>query len=117
MADNGAAIMWGDPKTGREKKALDLFGSVIALNDKAVAEGRLASWDVVLFEPSAVPPDGVMRVYGTSEQVNAFLQSDEFEEALQKATLMLNNVGVRRFVTGGALMEVMGKYTGLLDSL
>ncbi len=60
MADNGAAIMWGDPKTGREKKALDLFGSVIALNDKAVAEGRLASWDVVLFEPSAVPPDGVM---------------------------------------------------------
>ncbi len=56
-------------------------------------------------------------MYGTSEQVNAFLQSDEFEEALQKATLMLNNVGVRRFVTGGALMEVMGKYTGLLDSL
>jgi hypothetical protein len=117
MADHGAAVTWGSPKSGREKKSMDLFGSVIALNDKAVADGRLASWDVVLFEPGAVPPNGAMRLYGGLEQINAFLGSDEFKDALQKATLVLDNVGVRRFVTGDALMESVGKYTELLDSL
>jgi hypothetical protein len=31
--------------------------------------------------------------------------------------LIVNNVGIRRFATGAALAEEIGKYAGLLDAL
>jgi hypothetical protein len=117
MADYGAAISWGDPKTGREKKSLDLFGEVMTLNEQAVGDGRIESWDVVLFEPVGSPPTGTMRVYGTAEQIEAFVASTEFTGSLQRASLLLDHVGVRRFRTGNALMEGVGQYSALIDSL
>ena len=117
MPDYGAAISWGDPKPGREKQAQDLFGSVVGLNETAVADGRLSSWDVVLYEPNGAPPTGAMRLFGTREQVHAFLESDEFKESLGKATLFLDNVGVRRFVIGDALMEAFGRFAEQVKSL
>jgi hypothetical protein len=117
MSDYGVVVTWGDPKTGREKKALDCLAEATTNNDKAVANGKIASWDVVVFEPSPTPPAGVIRIYGTQEQIEKYINSDEFLDPLQKATLTVNNVGIRRFTTGAALMEEIGKYAGRLDSL
>lgn len=59
MADHGVAVTWGDSKPGREKKAIDVFAEATTNNDKAVANGKIESWDVVFFEPSGTPPAGV----------------------------------------------------------
>jgi len=117
MADHGVAVIWGDPKPGREKKALDSFTEASANNDKAVADGRIESWDVVFFEPTGTPPSGAIRIHGTREQVDDYVQSDDFLVPFQRASLLVNNVGMRRFFTGEALLEGMGRYTQILDSL
>jgi len=117
MADYGVAVTWGEPKPGREKKALDVFMEASANYDKAVANGKIESWDVVFLEPSGTPPAGVIRLHATREQIEEYLQVDDFMVPFQRAWLVLNNVGMRRFVTGAALMEGMGRYTQVLDSL
>jgi hypothetical protein len=105
MADYGVVVTWGDPKAGREMKSLDLWTEVVTQNDKDVAEGLIDSWDAVVFEPSGTPPAGVMRCYGTREQIDTYVQSETFQTNLIRASLLLHNVGMRRFRTGNALAE------------
>ena len=117
MADHGVSITWGEPKAGREKKALDLFAEVSASYDKSVANGKIESWDVVIFESTGTPPAGAIRIHGTREQVEEYVQSEEFLIPFQRASLVLNNVGMRRFFTGAALLEGMGQFAQVVDSL
>jgi hypothetical protein len=117
MADYGVAVTWGDVKPGREKKALELWADSVGINEKAVANGRLDSWDAVLFEPSATPPAGVTRLFGAQDQVEAFIRSEDFQDVIGRASMLLFNVGVRRFVAGNALVETFGRYSKLIDSL
>ena len=117
MADYGVVVTWGDAKPGREKKALEVFADATANNDKAVANGKIASWDVIVLEQSATPPAGVIRIQGTQEQIDEFIRSDDFLDPFQRAALLVNNVDIRRFVTGAALMEGLGRYSQLIDSL
>ena len=117
MSDYGVSVTWGDPKTGREKKALECLAEATTNKDKAVANGKIASWDLVVLENSGTPPAGVIRIYGTEEQVEAYIRSDEFLDPFMKATLTVNNVGLRRFTTGAALAEQIGTYASLIDSL
>lgn len=117
MADYGVAVIWGEAKPGREKKALELFAEASALNDKAVSDGRLEGWDAVIFEPSGTPPNGVFRVHGSLEQIEAHIRAEQFQGQIQQAVLVLNGFGVKRFVTGAALAERMANYTKLVDSL
>jgi hypothetical protein len=117
MADYGVAVTWGDAKPGREKKALESWADTIALNDKAVANGRIASWDAVVFELSATPPAGAIRLFGTQAQIDEFIRAEDFQAAIGRASLLLSNVSIRRFLTGAALAEGFSRYTTLVDSL
>jgi len=117
MADYGVAVTWGAAKPGREKKSLDLWADTITVNDKAVANGQIESWDVVVFEPTATPPAGVTRLYGSQDQIEKYIRSDDFQDAVARATLLLNDVGMRRFMMGAGLVDGMSRYTKLIDSL
>jgi hypothetical protein len=117
MADYGVAVTFGEAKPGREKKGLEVLAEATANNDKAVADGKLDSWDVVFFEPSGTPPAGVIRLRGTREQIDEYVQSDEFLVPFQTASFLVNNVGMRRFITGAAILEGLARYTQILDSL
>jgi hypothetical protein len=117
MADYGVAVTWGDAKAGREKKALELWADAVTMNEKAVADGRIDSWDAVLFEPSATPPAGATRLYGSQDQIEEHIRSDEFQNVMQRATMLLNNVGFRRFVSGDALVQAFGQFSQVVETL
>jgi hypothetical protein len=117
MADYGVAVTWGDPKPGREKKALELWADSVTANEKAVADGRIERWDAVIFEPTGMPPAGATRAYGSQDQIENYIRSDDFQEVLQRAELLLHNVAMRRFLAGNALVEAFGRFTRLVDSL
>jgi hypothetical protein len=91
MADYDVAITWGDVKPGREKKALELWADAVVLIDKAVADGRISSWDAIVLEPTGSPPAGVTRLHGGQDQVEQFIQSDDFQDMLVRDNLLLNN--------------------------
>ena len=117
MADYGVAVTWGDVKAGREMKALELWADSVTLNEKAVADGRISSWDAIVLEPAGTPPAGVTRLYGSQDQIEQFIRSDDFQEIVQRVTLHLSNVGLRRFMTGDALAQGFARYTSLVQSL
>jgi hypothetical protein len=117
MADHGVAVSWGDAKPGREKKALELWADAVVLNDKAVADSRISSWDAIVLDPSPTPPAGVTRIYGAQDQIEQFIRSDDFQGIVERATLLLNNVGLRRFMSGEALAQAFTRYASLIDSL
>jgi hypothetical protein len=117
MADYGIALTWGEPKPGREKQSLEVWADGAALNDKAVADGRLDSWDAVIFEPSGAPPAGAIRLYGTREQIEAFVHSGEFESVIRRAQLTVSAFAFRRFVAGEALMQAFGEYSATVNAL
>ena len=117
MADYGLAVSWGDVKPGREKKALELWGEVVAFYDRAVADGRIERWDAALFEPSATAPGGVLRCHGTADQVQALAVSVDFLHLLGRAQQLLFNLGIRRFVTGQAMVDAFGRMSTIVESL
>jgi hypothetical protein len=117
MADYGVAVTWGDMKPGREKQALEAWAEGAAVNDKAVANSQIERWDAVLLEPIGSPPSGVIRIFGTQDQIEAFIRSDDFRSALQKAAMALNSVGFRRFVTGDALLQALAQATAAIEAL
>ncbi len=117
MGDYGVCLTWGDPKLGREAKAIELFMEAAGFSDKAVADGRIERWDSVFFEPNGSPPNGATRCYGTREQIEAFIAADDTQNITRRAGMVLQYFGYRRFVTGDALIEVVGAYGQLLSAL
>jgi hypothetical protein len=117
MADYGLAVTWGEFKPGRERKALDLWAEAVAYNDKLVADGRVERWDAVAFEPSGAYPSGAVRYYGSAEQIEALVASEEFVNIVTRGQLCLFNFGVRRFVTGQSLFDEVVRSAALIESL
>ena len=64
-----------------------------ALNEKAVADGRIERWDAVLFDLTGTPPVGAIRLFGTQDQIEEFVRSDDFRSVIQRASLTVNGVG------------------------
>jgi hypothetical protein len=117
MGDYGIAVTWGDTKPGREMKALDLWADAMTQNEKAVADSRIERWDAIVFEPSGGTPAGVVRFYGTDEQIEAWIRSADFQETVVRGELLLNNFGYRRFMTGDALVEGFGRFAQAVSAL
>ena len=117
MGDYGVAITWSDTKAGREKQALELWVDSVTLNEKAVANGQIERWDAVVFEPSAGGPAGAVRLYGTDEQIEAFIRSDDFMRITLQAGLLLTGFGYRRFMTGQAMADGFARMTEVVGTL
>jgi hypothetical protein len=117
MGDYGLGVTWGEFKPGRERKAFDLWAEALAFNEKLVADNKIERWDAVLFEPSGAYPLGAVRFYGTAEQIEALASSEEFTSIVYRGEFLLNGFGFRRFITGQALLDAVGRSAVLIDSL
>jgi hypothetical protein len=117
VADYGVAVTWGDARPGREKQSLEVWADGVALNDKAVANGRLERWDAVLFEPTGAPPSGAIRLYGSQAQIDEFIHSEDFQSVILRAGLTINAVALRRFTTGDALTQAFGRFAAAVNTL
>ena len=117
MADYGVAVTWGDAKAGRDQKALELWADAITQNEKAVADSRIDRWDAVVFEPNGAAPAGAVRFYGTQDQIEAWIRSDDFQETMMRGGLLLNNFAYRRFTTGDALADGFARFAQAVNSL
>lgn len=117
MADHGLAVAWGEVKPGRESKTLELWSEAVVYNEKLVADGKVERWEAVLFEPSGSYPSGTVRYYGTAEQMGALAESEEFLRIVTRGQLLFLGFGFRRFATGQAMMDAVGQFAGVIESL
>ena len=117
MGDYGVETTWGDPKTGREQNALALWADVVDQSEKDLANGLFDRWEAVVYEPSGGGPAGSTRYHGTQDQIEGFIRSDSFQDVLTRAVLLLENVSIRRFLSGDALAQDFGRYINAVNSL
>jgi hypothetical protein len=110
MADAGLFIGWGKVVRGREGPALDAFNDTIGFFGRLQQEGRIENFEVCLLDPHGGDLDGFMLLRGSSEQMNALHDDDEFLRTMQRADLVVENLGVVRTALGEGIQRIMTIY-------
>lgn len=91
MADRVLHIGWDQPIPGREERSLEVFNEALGLYGRMQQDGRIESFDVVLFDPNG-GPNGYMELRGTSAQLAAVRADEEFRRMLMDAALIVANL-------------------------
>jgi hypothetical protein len=107
MTDAALFIGWGATASGRERKAVDLFGESLRFLTNLVVEGRVASVEPFFLEPHGGDLEGFFVVRGEQEELNRIRTSDEFQRLAVKAQVLVQNFGVVGAVTGERLNKHM----------
>ena len=95
MADRVLFISWGTAVRGLEERGLEVFTEALGLLGRMQQDGRIESFDVVLFEPNG-ELNGYVTVHGRAAQVNALREDEEFVRNTADATLIVD--GLRHIV-------------------
>lgn len=109
MADRVLYMSWGTPVRGSEERGLEVFNETVGNYGKMQQEGRIESFDVVLLAANAAI-DGYMEIRGSSEQLAALRDSDDFLRMMMQAQLVVKDVRVVEGFTGAGIARVMGLY-------
>ena len=91
MADRVLFVSWGEVVRGREVAALENFNETIGLYGQMQQDGRIESFDVVLLNPS-MEIAGYMQIHGSSEQLNALKDSEDFRRNLHAGSLIVDEL-------------------------
>ena len=118
MGDYAHITSWGGVRVGREQQALELWSDALTLYEKAKANGQIEDYDTMLFTPSGgALPNGIIALWGTAEQVDAFGRDADRLRLQARAMVLLDDLVESNAVRGGALLEMMGIYTEVTGSL
>jgi len=107
MTDAALFIGWGATQSGRERKAVELFGESMRFLTNLVTEGRLASVEPFFLEPHGGDLEGFFVVRGDQEELNRIRTGDEFQRLAVKAQVLVQAFGVVGAVTGERLNKHM----------
>ncbi len=91
MADRVLHIGWDRPVPGREERGLEVFNEALGLYGRMQQDGRIESFDVVLFDPNG-GANGYMELRGSSAQLGAVRADEEFRRVTIDAALIVENL-------------------------
>lgn len=91
MADRLLFLCWGPPAKGREERALEVFNDAMGLLGRMQQDGRIEKFDVALLEPNA-ELGGYVQIQGTSEQIAALREDEEFVRNTADAQLNVERI-------------------------
>jgi hypothetical protein len=91
MADRVLHLAWDRPVPGREERGLEVFNEALGLYGRMQQDGRIESFDVVLFDPNG-GQNGYMELRGTSGQMSAVRADEEFRRVTIDASLIVENL-------------------------
>jgi len=110
MADAGLFIGWGQVARGREDRALDVFNETIELYGQMQADGRIESFEVCLLEPHGGELGGFELLRGSEDQIDAVRRAEDFQRAITKAGLVVDDLGVISAAIGEGLGRTVAIY-------
>jgi hypothetical protein len=109
MADRVLFIGWGTPVRGREERGLEVFNESIGLYGRMQQEGRIERFDVVLLEPAG-ELGGYIELHGSSEQIAALREDEEFRRNTIEASLIVDGLRQVEGVTNEEIAREMSLY-------
>jgi hypothetical protein len=109
MADRMLFMGWKEPVRGREARALEVFEEAVGILGRKQQEGAIEKFDVVLLSPNG-RMDGYIQVEGTSEQITALREDEDFLRNTTDATLAVDGIThIEGYVNDG-ISRMMGMY-------
>jgi hypothetical protein len=110
MADAGLFIGWGEVVRGREDRALDVFNETLELYGHMQSDGRIEDFEVALLEPHGGELQGYVMLRGSEEQIDAVRRSEDFQRAMIKGSLIVDDLGAVNAMIGEGLARGMAIY-------
>ena len=116
MADRVLFISWGSPVRGAEERAMDVFNEALGILGRAQQDGRIEKFDVVLLGPNT-ELDGFIEVFGTTQQLIALQESEEFERNTVDAQLCVDGISHVLGYCNEGVARMMGMYQEALSQV
>jgi hypothetical protein len=117
MADAGLFIGWGQVVRGREERALEVFNETIELYGRFQGDGRIESFELSLLQPHGGDLDGFALLRGSEEQIDAIRRDDDFTRLMQRADLIVDNLGIIPALLGDGLAQGISIYQEQIAAL
>lgn len=108
-------IGWTAPKTGRERQAGELFGSVINYFTQQQQQGHFQSFQPVFLRPHGGDLSGFVLVVGEEDKLQNVFTSDEWMKLQMQVGYVLDGFGVVPGFTGDTLMQWMGEWQKMVQ--
>ncbi|HEX8975232.1 MAG TPA: hypothetical protein VF781_01875 [Solirubrobacteraceae bacterium] len=116
MADHVLHIAWDRPVPGREERGLEVFNEALGLYGRMQQDGRIESFDVVLFDPNG-GANGYIELRGTSEQLAAMRDDETFRRTTVDASLIVENLRLIDGVCNEGIAREMALYQDALTKV
>lgn len=110
MRTNTLFIKWDRPAPGREKQAIELFGTANSFFAKKKNERIVDSYEPVLLSANGTHTCGFVLVHGDATKLDQLSHDDDFQELIVKLDVVLERLAVIRGYTGESLAKAMSLY-------
>ncbi len=94
MANAALFIGYGPVVPGRAQQALQVFSEAIQYYGRLQQQGQIESFEPVFLEPHGGDLNGFILLRGDRDKLNSARYSEEFLRLTNRATLVVQNVGV-----------------------
>jgi hypothetical protein len=113
MADHALFVGWGEPVTGREQKASQVFGESIDYFTRLQQQGEITAIEPFFLEPHGGGLGGFFLVRGERDALARLRTSEEFGRVILRASMVVHNIGVVAATTGEELARQVGEFQQL----
>jgi hypothetical protein len=117
MADAGLFIGWGQVVRGREGPAVDGFNEFVEFMGQVQGDGRIESSEICFLEPHGGDLAGFILLRGSTEQMDAIRDDDEFLHHMTRADLHVENLGIVHAALGEGIARQMAIYQEEIGAL
>lgn len=103
MANAALFIGYGPVVSGRERQSLQVFGEAVQYYSRLQQEGQIESFEPVFLEPHGGDLSGFFLLRGERDKLNAVRFTEEFLRLTNRATLVVQNIGIVSAFVGDEL--------------
>ena len=111
MVDAGVVVGWDRPVPGKERAAVELFGTFTGYLNKLQKDGSIESWEPVLLNPHGGELNGFILIRGQRERLNEVVGTDDFRTYVVRGELALERFGVVNADIGPGVPRQMTVYS------
>ena len=117
MSDTAIFIGWGTPVRDREQQATAVFGEATDYWNKLQTDGDIESFDIYMLEPHGGELTGFAVLKGDMAHLNSVHASEEFQQLVTRASLVVEDFGVVNANMGDAAIQQVARYTSTAASM
>ncbi len=116
-ADSVLFCGWNRAYPGREKAAVELFNTTLNWWGKQKAAGKVESIEPVILSAHGGDMNGFLIVRGDAVKLAEVARSEEFQDIVTQATVLVQGFGVVHGWTGEGVAHQMNRYMKIVSKL